>query len=166
MVPAGTEGELLVSKDNIHPIDRIVGHRLRLARTSRKLSQTQLAEASGITFQQVQKYEKGTNRVSASRLFEFATLLGIEISYFFEGSEETSIASKAPARSESFFDVSQVDIEILKSLWQLDAPLKRKFLDLINCLSSATDGTKPRKREASAEVARHRISAKGRGQSA
>jgi transcriptional regulator with XRE-family HTH domain len=158
----GTEGEFLVSKDNIHPIDQIVGHRLRLARTSRKLSQTQLAEASGITFQQVQKYEKGTNRVSASRLFEFATLLGIEISYFFEGGAETS-GNKATAASESFFDVSQVDIEILKSLWQLDAPLKRKFLDLINCLSAASPSPKPRKREASAHVTRSRISARAPG---
>jgi transcriptional regulator with XRE-family HTH domain len=143
-----------VSKDNIHPIDRIVGHRLRLARTSRKLSQTQLAEASGITFQQVQKYEKGTNRVSASRLFEFATLLGLEISYFFEGGAETNGGDKTKVASETFFDVSQVDIEILKALWQLDAPLKRKFLDLINCLSSATDTTKPRKRDLGAAAVR------------
>jgi transcriptional regulator with XRE-family HTH domain len=124
-----------VEKSDIHPVDRFVGHRLRLARTSRKLSQTQLGEASGITFQQVQKYEKGTNRVSASRLFEFATLLGVEISYFFEGagSNVDNLAASAPPK----FDVSQVDVDILRALWSIKDPqLKRKLLALITSLPS------------------------------
>jgi transcriptional regulator with XRE-family HTH domain len=98
------------------------------------LSQTQLGEASGITFQQVQKYEKGTNRVSASRLFEFATLLGVEISYFFEGAGGTpDLASAEPPK----FDVSQVDVDILRALWAIKDPqLKRKLLALITSLPS------------------------------
>jgi transcriptional regulator with XRE-family HTH domain len=127
----------LVEKTDIHPVDRLVGHRLRLARTSRKLSQTQLGEASGITFQQVQKYEKGTNRVSASRLFEFATLLGVEISYFFDGagSNPENLAAAEPPK----FDVSQVDVDILRALWAIKDPqLKRKLLALITSLP--TDG--------------------------
>jgi transcriptional regulator with XRE-family HTH domain len=139
-----------VEKTDIHPVDRFVGHRLRLARTSRKLSQTQLGEASGITFQQVQKYEKGTNRVSASRLFEFATLLGVEISYFFEGAggNMDSLAA-APAPK---FDVSQVDVDILRALWAIKDPqLKRKLLALITSLPSEAEMVVPQGREGSTQ---------------
>ncbi len=135
-----------MEKTDIHPVDRFVGHRLRLARTSRKLSQTQLGEASGITFQQVQKYEKGTNRVSASRLFEFATLLGVEISYFFEGAggNADALAAAPPPK----FDVSQVDVDILRALWAIKDPqVKRKLLALITSLPSDGDVALPRGRE-------------------
>lgn len=126
-----------VEKDDIHPVDRFVGQRLRLARTARKLSQTQLGESSGITFQQVQKYEKGVNRVSASRLYEFATLLGVKISYFFEGAgDEDADAAASPPK----FEVSQVDMEILKALWAIKDPsLKRKLLALISSLPAEGD---------------------------
>jgi transcriptional regulator with XRE-family HTH domain len=139
-----------VEKTDIHPVDRFVGHRLRLARTSRKLSQTQLGEASGITFQQVQKYEKGTNRVSASRLFEFATLLGVEISYFFEGAGgNVDNLAAAPAPK---FDVSQVDVDILRALWAIKDPqLKRKLLALITSLPSEGDIMVPQGREDAAQ---------------
>jgi transcriptional regulator with XRE-family HTH domain len=135
-----------VEKTDIHPVDRFVGHRLRLARTSRKLSQTQLGEASGITFQQVQKYEKGTNRVSASRLFEFATLLGVEISYFFEGAgANTDTLAAVPAPK---FDVSQVDVDILRALWAIKDPqLKRKLLALITSLPSEGEMIIPHSQE-------------------
>jgi transcriptional regulator with XRE-family HTH domain len=124
-----------VAKDGIHPIDRHVGFRLRLARTSRKLSQTDLAKASGITFQQVQKYEKGTNRVSASRLFEFATLLGVQISYFFEGADEDGIERIQPVEAVPSFQVSPVDVEILRALWNVkDSRVKRRLLDIITSL--------------------------------
>ena len=124
-----------MAKDGIHPIDRHVGFRLRLARTSRKLSQTDLAKASGITFQQVQKYEKGTNRVSASRLFEFATLLGVQISYFFEGADEDGIERIQPVETVPSFQVGPVDVEILRALWNVkDSRVKRRLLDIITSL--------------------------------
>jgi transcriptional regulator with XRE-family HTH domain len=129
-----------VAKDGIHPIDRHVGFRLRLARASRKLSQTDLAKASGITFQQVQKYEKGTNRVSASRLFEFATLLGVQISYFFEGADESGVERTQPMADAPSFQVSPVDVEILRALWKVkDSRVKRRLLDIITSLPNGTD---------------------------
>jgi transcriptional regulator with XRE-family HTH domain len=101
------------------------------------LSQTDLAKASGITFQQVQKYEKGTNRVSASRLFEFATLLGVEISYFFDGADETGQARVQPTDEAAAFQVSPVDVEILRALWRVkDSKVKRRLLDIITSLPS------------------------------
>jgi transcriptional regulator with XRE-family HTH domain len=66
------------------PIDVHVGKRLRLRRTLLGMSQEQLAGAVGVTFQQIQKYERGSNRVSASRLYDVARVLGVSISFFFE----------------------------------------------------------------------------------
>jgi len=66
-------------------VDRHVGKRLRFRRVELGLSQQDLAERAELTFQQIQKYEKGTNRISASRLYEFAGLLDVPVSYFFDG---------------------------------------------------------------------------------
>ena len=70
------------------PLDATVGSRIRVFRIHRRMSQTELAEQIGVTFQQVQKYEKGTNRIGASRLSRIATILGISISELFEASDE------------------------------------------------------------------------------
>ena len=68
-------------------IDRVVGQRIRWRRKELKLTQEKLGELLGLTFQQVQKYEKGVNRVSAGRLFEMSTAMGVPITYFFDGAE-------------------------------------------------------------------------------
>lgn len=68
-----------------HPVDEHVGKKLRDRRTRMGISQESLAKTSGITFQQVQKYERATNRISVSRIFEFANVLQVPVSYFFEG---------------------------------------------------------------------------------
>jgi transcriptional regulator with XRE-family HTH domain len=69
------------------PVDIEVGHRIRIERLARGLSQTALANQLGVTFQQVQKYEKGVNRVGAGRLTKIAEVLGIEVGTFFSGKE-------------------------------------------------------------------------------
>ena len=66
-------------------IDALVGQRIKARRQSLRLTQTQLAERIGVTFQQVQKYENGSNRVSAARLWQVADVFGVPITYFFEG---------------------------------------------------------------------------------
>lgn len=81
-----------------HPIDIHVGSRIRMARTARHMSQEKLAESCGITFQQIQKYEKGANRVGASRMAVISDALGVSISYFYEGAPGTgseSVSAKA-----------------------------------------------------------------------
>ncbi len=75
----------LASTKATQPIDQHVGSRVRMRRMLIGMSQEQLAEALGITFQQVQKYEKGANRISVGRLQHIATVLGVEVSYFLEG---------------------------------------------------------------------------------
>jgi transcriptional regulator with XRE-family HTH domain len=67
-----------------NPVDVHVGGRLRLRRNMLDISQEKLADSLGITFQQIQKYEKGANRLSASKLFELANILNVPVSYFFE----------------------------------------------------------------------------------
>lgn len=69
-------------------IDELVGQRIRWRRKELKWTQEQLSEKLGLTFQQVQKYEKGVNRISAGRLYELACVLEVEIGYFFEGAKE------------------------------------------------------------------------------
>jgi transcriptional regulator with XRE-family HTH domain len=76
------------------PTDIHVGKRVRMRRLMLKMSQTDLAKTAGITFQQIQKYEKGTNRISSSRLQQFANVLDVPISYFFEDQPPPSKKSR------------------------------------------------------------------------
>lgn len=69
-------------------IDRLVGQRLRWRRRELRLTQEKLGELLNLTFQQVQKYEKGVNRISAGRLYEIAGLLGVNIGYFYDGADQ------------------------------------------------------------------------------
>src|SRR5476651_1520856 len=76
-----------------HDIDTHVGKRLRLRRTMMGLSQEGVAKAVGITFQQVQKYEKGTNAMNSNRLYEFAQFMHVPVAYFFDGLERSTSAT-------------------------------------------------------------------------
>src|ERR1700688_31958 len=80
--------------ENIRPVDQSVGRRVRMVRVSRGLSQTVVASQLGLTFQQLQKYERGTNRISASKLHDIARILGVDVATFFEdaGDPETLAA--------------------------------------------------------------------------
>lgn len=80
------------------PLDVMVGARIRIFRTHRGMSQSDLAEKIGVAFQQVQKYEKGTNRVGASRLSRIAAVLGVSIGELFEASGDKPADSKSPFR--------------------------------------------------------------------
>lgn len=84
-------------KDNPEPVDVKVGGNIRLLRQKRNISQTELADKIGVTFQQVQKYEKGTNRVSASRLVQIAGVFGVPVATLFDGVENSPGDGDAPA---------------------------------------------------------------------
>src|SRR6266478_9270897 len=73
-----------------NPIDRHVGNRVRMRRKMLSMSQTKLGDALGITFQQVQKYENGTNRIGASRLEQISHVLQVPVAFFFEGAPDAS----------------------------------------------------------------------------
>jgi transcriptional regulator with XRE-family HTH domain len=78
------------------PLDAMVGAKIRMFRINREMSQTALAERIGVSFQQVQKYEKGANRVGASRLSQIASVLGITVGEFFESSQEKIAGANSP----------------------------------------------------------------------
>ena len=81
-----------------NPIDKHVGGRVRIRRLMLRMSQETLADAVGVTFQQVQKYEKGTNRMGSSRLQQIANFLQVPITFFFEGSPgQSKLDGKAPS---------------------------------------------------------------------
>src|ERR1051325_5850247 len=80
-----------------NPIDVHVGSRVRLRRTLLGMSQEKLGEAIGLTFQQVQKYERGANRIGASRLFDLSRVLDVPVSYFFE-EMSSDVAQRTPSR--------------------------------------------------------------------
>jgi len=128
-------------------VDRIVGMRMRLRRRDLKLTQEQLGEKLGLTFQQVQKYEKGVNRVSAGRLFNMASVLGVPITYFFEGvSEMLEGSSMAVAESEAPPILPVMDMEAIElvSAFQKigDADLRKTLLATIQAAAaSAQKGT-------------------------
>ena len=84
-----------------HPVDIYVGQKLREQRCKLKLTQNDLAEAVGVRFQQIQKYENGSNRISASRLWEVSEVLEVPVSYFFDGFHEhaASKSGKEPPRA-------------------------------------------------------------------
>src|SRR3979411_2463611 len=74
-------------QEQTQKIDKIIGRNIRLHRLAKKMSQTELGEKLGVSFQQIQKYENGTNRVGSGRLFQIAAILGLHVSTFFRGGE-------------------------------------------------------------------------------
>jgi transcriptional regulator with XRE-family HTH domain len=120
-----------------HPVDLYVGARLRIRRKVLGLSQTQLADALGITFQQVQKYERGANRISASKLYEAARLLQSPVSYFFEGLDETSFAEQDDGVAQRMiqFVATPEGLELASLFPRLnDRRLRRRVVDLVKAM--------------------------------
>ncbi|WP_165189070.1 helix-turn-helix domain-containing protein [Caulobacter soli] len=123
--------------DTTHPVDLYVGARLRIRRKVLGLSQTQLAEALGITFQQIQKYERGANRISASKLYEAARLLQSPVSYFFEGLDETNHdgADDGFAQRMTQFVATPEGLELAGLFPRLDdRRLRRRVVDLVKAM--------------------------------
>ncbi len=89
----------IATKDGPHPIDIHVGSRVKLRRTLLGLSQTALGDTLGLTFQQVQKYERGINRISASKLWMLTQILDVPVSFFFDGVDEDQ-AGPTPSDSD------------------------------------------------------------------
>jgi transcriptional regulator with XRE-family HTH domain len=123
------------------PVDIHVGARLRLRRNLTGLSQEQLGKASGLTFQQIQKYEHGANRISASRLYQMARLLDVPVAYFFE---EMPLEATMPETGPGFGETGQAQIE---GMPQSDNEVlhRRETLELIRAYYRITDPKQRRK---------------------
>ena len=126
------------------PIDLQVGQRLRARRIMRGMSQTALADAVGLRFQQIQKYESGSTRVPASRLHEFATILRVSIGYFFE--KESAVPNPGKSRTPIPYQASVSDRDLVNKREALQfvgafnripsANTRRKILALLKALSA------------------------------
>jgi len=116
-----------------HPVDIHVGKRIRHRRWMIGLTQQQLADKVGIKFQQIQKYETGMNRVSASRLWDISETLGVEISFFFEGLSEGATA--APAQADMMAEKEALDL--VRSYYAIPEAQRRRLFDLARVLSEA-----------------------------
>lgn len=124
------------ASDLAHPVDLYVGARLRIRRKVLGLSQTQVAEALGITFQQIQKYERGSNRISASKLYDVASLLEAPVSYFFDGLSETSGGlDDGVAQRVTKFVSTPEGLELAALFPRLDdRRLRRRVVDLVRAM--------------------------------
>ena len=134
----------MVSRTSL--IDDYIGKKLRTARIIRNLSQDELAKKVGITFQQIQKYEKGLNRISASRLYWFMRILGVDFNFFFSGiddiiMQDNQTASQFNESSQSSVEYPDIDwdsketMNLLRSYYSVKNPEARnKILALIKVI--------------------------------
>lgn len=126
------------------PIDIHVGARVRLMRTLLGLTQHTLADELGLTFQQVQKYERGANRISASRLYKLAQILNVPISYFFEDMSEDAISSGSKRVSREDNDINMTrreTLELVRAYYGIESEsCRRKIIELARELAHEKEG--------------------------
>jgi transcriptional regulator with XRE-family HTH domain len=131
--------------DRPHPTDVHVGSRVRLRRNMLGLSQEKLGEAIGLTFQQVQKYERGANRIGASRLHELSQVLGVPVEFFYDQTDPVHAPPVTQGFSESpqaGFDADPMHkretIELVGAYYDIDdAAVRRRLFDLAKALAKA-----------------------------
>ena len=126
-------------KKKANPVDAHVGYRVRLRRMLIGMSQERLGELLGLTFQQVQKYERGINRIGAGRLFEVAEILGVPINFFYEGIDGIQASGdtngKQPAAVMDFLSSSE-GIQLSTAFMSIkDVKVRRRILDLVRTIS-------------------------------
>lgn len=132
-------------KKTPNPIDIHVGSRIRLRRTMLGMSQEKLGESLGITFQQIQKYEKGTNRVGASRLQNIAGILNVPAAFFFEDAPGESVEAGGLAESSTSYVVnflsSSEGVQLNRAFVKISDPkVRRRIIDLVRTLANDEEG--------------------------
>ncbi len=137
----------MAAKKSPNPIDKHVGSRVRMRRMMLAMSQEKLGGALGLTFQQVQKYEKGTNRIGASRLQQISQILQVPVEFFFEGSPSVhwsgnsgNAVAEASANYVSDFLASSEGLSLTKAFTRIKDPkLRRRIVDLVEEIATSTD---------------------------
>jgi transcriptional regulator with XRE-family HTH domain len=140
-----------MAKKAPNPIDKHVGSRVRMRRMMLGMSQEKLGDALGLTFQQVQKYEKGTNRIGASRLQQISQILQVPVAFFFEGApvivgefEPAAGMQEAPSPAYvSDFLATSDGLSLTKAFMRIkDAKLRRRIVDLVQQIAGEEADTK------------------------
>lgn len=116
-----------------HPVDVHVGKRVRHRRWMVGMTQQQLAEKVGIKFQQIQKYETGMNRISASRLWDISETLGVPVSFFFEGLDDSPAAEDSGLPADLMADKEA--LELVRSYYAIPETQRRRLFELARVLS-------------------------------
>lgn len=126
-----------------NPIDRHVGARVRMRRLLVSMSQERLGEALGITFQQIQKYEKGANRIGASRLQQISKILGVPVEFFFDGAPSGGVGlavgfGELPQPSfVSDFMATSEGVQLTRAFVKIsDVQVRRRLIDLVEALAA------------------------------
>ena len=128
-----------------NPTDRHVGSRVRMRRMMLSMSQEKLGDALGLTFQQVQKYEKGTNRIGASRLQQISHILQVPVAFFFEGApslgDQANGMGEAPSPAYvSDFLATSDGLALTRAFTRIkDAKLRRRIVDLVQQIAGDSD---------------------------
>lgn len=118
-----------------HPVDIHVGKRIRHRRWMVGMTQQQLAEQVGIKFQQIQKYETGMNRVSASRLWDISDAMGIDVSFFFEGLGRKVHDEAGASAAPGDFMADKEALELVRSYYSIPENQRRRLFELARVLS-------------------------------
>ena len=137
---------MVENKKKPNPVDTHVGSRVRLRRTMLGMSQEKLGEALGITFQQIQKYEKGSNRIGASRLQRITEVLNVPVSFFFEDVPGTATAEHGglsePSGSDYVVDFLSTSegLQLNRAFVKISDPkVRRRIIDLVRSLGENAD---------------------------
>lgn len=137
--------KVAMTKKAPNPTDKHVGSRVRMRRMMLGMSQEKLGDALSLTFQQVQKYEKGTNRIGASRLQQISHFLQVPVSFFFEGAPDLPgggggmSEAPSPAYVSDFLATSD-GLALTKSFMRIkDAKLRRRIVDLVSQIAGEDD---------------------------
>ena len=134
-----------MAKKTPNPIDKHVGSRVRMRRMMLSMSQEKLGDALGLTFQQVQKYEKGTNRIGASRLQQISGILSVPVSFFFEGAPhspgQSGGMSEAPSPAYvSDFLATSDGLSLTKAFMRIkNSKLRRRIVELVEQIAGEKD---------------------------
>lgn len=134
-----------------NPVDVHVGSRVRLRRTLLGMSQEKLGEAIGLTFQQVQKYERGANRIGASRLFDLSQVLDVPVSFFFDDLKPDALPAAdgadrvpehGPTQGEPDPLMRRETLELVRAYYRIPDPqVRRRLFDLTKAIANACSGT-------------------------
>jgi len=131
-----------------NPVDKYVGSRMRMRRIMLGMSQEKLGEALGLTFQQIQKYEKGTHRVGASRILQISEVLQVPVSFLFEGGPSSVPSgpgfaeSPSPAYVSDFLATSE-GLALTRAFSRiLDAKMRRSIVDLVEQIALREDANR------------------------
>jgi transcriptional regulator with XRE-family HTH domain len=135
----------MAAKKAPNPIDKYVGSRVRMRRMMLGMSQEKLGNALGLTFQQVQKYEKGTNRIGASRLQQISNILQVPVSFFFDGAPDISTTranelSEAPSPLYvADFLATSDGLALTRAFMRInDSKLRRKIVELVEQMAGGS----------------------------